>query len=313
VTVLVVDKPCGPTSFTVVRQVRRALARAWEKAPRELKVGHGGTLDPMASGVLPICVGEATKLAPFLLEADKEYEATLRFGVETDTLDAEGRVVATAEVGALSAAAIEAALDRFRGAISQVPPMYSALKRDGRPLHSYARAGEEVERAPRQVRVHALTLTAFEPPDAARLHVRCSKGTYVRVLAADLGRALGPGAHLTALRRTASGPFHASAALPLDEVLRRLEVGQSLPFVSLSDALAHLPGIEVPEIVANALRRGQRVAWQDLPGAPAAGSIRVLEAGLGLVAVVEPGEGGTVRTQRVFNRPASTVANVTGA
>jgi tRNA pseudouridine55 synthase len=310
VTVLVVDKPVGPTSFTVVRQVRRALAGAWGKAARELKVGHGGTLDPMASGVLPVCVGEATKLAPFLLDADKEYEATLRFGAETDTLDAEGRVVATAPLGGLTAGAVEAALAAFRGDITQVPPMYSALKRDGRPLHSYARAGQEVERAPRPVRVHALTLVGFEAPEA-RLHVRCSKGTYVRVLAADLGQALGPGAHLTALRRIASGPFHLDAALPLDELLRRIEGRGSLPFVSLSDALAHLPAVRVGEDQANALRRGQPLAWQALPGAPAAGSIRVVQDDGALVAVVEPGEGGAVRTLRAFNVRASTVANVT--
>jgi tRNA pseudouridine55 synthase len=307
VTVLVVDKPIGPTSFTVVRRVRGALARAWGKPKRDLKVGHGGTLDPMASGVLPICVGEATKLAPFLLDADKEYEATVRFGVETDTLDAEGAVVATAAVDGLDGAAVEAALGAFRGAISQVPPMFSALKRDGRPLYSYARAGESVERAPRQLTVHELVLLGFEPPDHARLRVRCSKGTYVRVLAADLGRALGTGAHLTALRRSASGPFRLEAALPLDEVLRRIDAGEVLPFVSLSDALAHLPAVRVTEVIANALRRGQRVAWTALPGAPDAGSLRVLETDGALVAVVEPGEEGAVRTLRAFNVRSPTV------
>jgi tRNA pseudouridine55 synthase len=246
----------------------------------------------MASGVLPICVGEATKLAPFLLDADKEYEATVRFGAETDTLDAEGEVVATAPVSSLDAPAIEAALAAFRGAIDQVPPMFSALKRAGRPLYSYARAGESVERAPRAVKVHALTLLAFEPPDGARLRLRCSKGTYVRVLAADLGRALGCGAHLTALRRIASGPFHLDGALPLEEVLRRIDAGQPLPFVSLGDALAHLPAVSVTAEIANALRRGQALAWAVLPGAPAGGSIRVLEDDGGLVAVVEPGGGG---------------------
>jgi tRNA pseudouridine55 synthase len=310
--IFVVDKPPGPTSFTVVRQVRSALARAWGKAARDLKVGHGGTLDPMASGVLPVCVGEATKLAPFLLDADKEYEATLRFGAETDTLDAEGRVVGTAPLGALDGRAIEGALSGFRGEITQVPPMYSALKRHGRPLHSYARAGEEVEREPRRVRIHTLTLEAFEPPDTARLRVRCSKGTYVRVLAADLGRTLGPGAHLTALRRVASGPFHLDRALPLDELLRRIEAAQPLPAVSLGDALAHLPVVRVDEGTANALRRGQRVPWEGLAGAPAVGSVRVLDGEQGLVAVVEPGEGGAVRILRAFNVGSPTVINVTG-
>jgi tRNA pseudouridine55 synthase len=301
VTVLVVDKPVGPTSFTVVRLVREALARAGGQKARNLKVGHGGTLDPMASGVLPICVGEATKLAPFLLDADKEYETTVRFGVETDTLDAEGQVVATASLGALDGAALEAALEGFRGEISQVPPMYSALKRDGRPLHSYARAGQEVERAPRQVRVHELVLLGFDPPDSARLRVRCSKGTYVRVLGADLGRALGPGAHLTALRRIGSGCFRLPGALPLDELLRRIDAGEPLPAISLSDALAHLPAVCVAQAAATALRRGQAVTWSALDGAPASGSVRILENDGSLVAVAEPGEGGAVRTRRVFN------------
>jgi tRNA pseudouridine55 synthase len=313
VTVLVVDKPVGPTSFTVVRRLRGALARAWDRPKRQLKVGHGGTLDPMASGVLPICVGEATKLAPFLLEADKEYETTVRFGAETDTLDAEGTIVATTPVGELQAAAIEAALAAFRGPIQQVPPMYSALKRDGRPLYSYARAGETVERAPRMVTVHELTLLAVEPPDSARLRIRCSKGTYIRTLAADLGRALGLGAHLTALRRIASGPFHLAAALPLDELLRRIDAGEPLPFVSLGDALAHLPAVRVTEAIASALRRGQSVTWAALAEAPAMGSIRVLENGGGLVAVVEPGEAGAVRTLRAFNVGSPTEMVLGGA
>jgi tRNA pseudouridine55 synthase len=309
--ILVVDKPIGPTSFTVVRQVRSALARARGKAARDLKVGHGGTLDPMATGVLPVCVGEGTKVVPFLLDADKEYEATLRFGVETDTLDAEGTEVARAPLGALDAAAIEAALTGFRGEISQIPPMYSALKRDGRPLHSYARAGEEVEREPRTVRIHALHLLAFEAPDSCRLRVRCSKGTYVRVLAADLGRALGPGAHLTALRRVASGPFHLAHALALDELLRRIESGDPLPAIAPGDALAHLPAVDVDDATANTLRWGQRLAWTALVGAPETGSVRVLGRDRRLVAVVEPAEGGAVRILRAFNVGATTVSDVT--
>jgi tRNA pseudouridine55 synthase len=309
--ILVVDKPAGPTSFTVVRQVRSALARARGKAARDVKVGHGGTLDPLATGVLPLCVGEGTKVVPFLLDADKEYEATLRFGVETDTLDAEGTEVARAPLGALDAPAIESALTGFRGEISQIPPMYSALKRDGRPLHSYARAGEEVEREPRTVRIHALVLVAFEAPDACRLRVRCSKGTYVRVLAADLGRRLGPGAHLTALRRIASGPFHLTDALALDELLRRIDAGEPLPAVSPGDALAHLPAVHVDEGTANALRRGQRLAWAALAGAPDSGPVRALGDDRGLVAVIEPGEGGSVRILRAFNVGARTVSNVT--
>ena len=189
-SLLIVDKPSGPSSFTVVKRVRALLGK------RREKVGHGGTLDPFASGVLPICIGEGTKVLAFLLDADKAYEAVARFGVETDTLDVTGKVVAEHGVGDLSAVAVEAALIAFRGPIEQVPPMYSALKRDGRPLYSYARAGETVERAARKVTIHELEMVGFEAPDRARLRVRCSKGTYIRSLAADLGTRLGIGAHL---------------------------------------------------------------------------------------------------------------------
>jgi tRNA pseudouridine55 synthase len=312
--VLVVDKPCGPSSFAVVRRVRGALARRWNR--KALKIGHGGTLDPMASGVLPVCVGEATKLAPFLLGADKEYEATVRFGVETDTLDAEGEVVAQ-RPAALEAAEVEAALGAFRGPIEQVPPMYAALKRQGRPLYEYARAGQTLERAPRAVTIHELVLVSFVAPDTAHLRVRCSKGTYVRVLAADLGRALGPGAHLASLRRVGSGPFQIAAALPLDELVGRIASGQALPFVSCADALAHLPAVRVSEDTARALRRGQRLGWEALgQQAPPAQPLRALDEPDGaLVAVVAAGgagAGNVVTTMRVFLRekaekPASDV------
>jgi tRNA pseudouridine55 synthase len=296
VSVLVVDKPRGPSSFGVVRSVRAALGRRWGRSARALKVGHGGTLDPMATGVLPLCIGEATKLAAFLLDADKVYEAELRFGVETDTLDAEGAVTATAPVD-LNAAQVEAALERFRGDIDQVPPMYAALKREGRPLYDYARAGQEVERAPRRVTVHELALLEWQGPDRARLRVRCSKGTYVRVLAADLGRTLGPGAHLTGLRRLGSGPFQIAAAVTLSELLDRITSGAPLPFVSCADALAHLPSLTVDEATAYALRRGQRVTWPDLARAPL---VRVLGEDGALVAVVARGADGEVEIRRGF-------------
>jgi tRNA pseudouridine55 synthase len=206
--VLVVDKPLGMTSFDVVRRVRRAA--------RVKRVGHGGTLDPLASGVLPICLGEATKLAQFLLDADKEYAFTVCFGVETDSEDAAGAVTARADASGVDAAAVDRALAGFRGPNTQVPPMYSALKRAGRPLYDYARAGEAVTVEARAVVIHALELLAFRGPDAVDLNMRCSKGTYVRALARDLGRTLGPGAHVTALRRTRSGPFALADAQPLD-------------------------------------------------------------------------------------------------
>jgi tRNA pseudouridine55 synthase len=302
VSILVVDKPVGPTSFAVLRRVRRALMRVPGAPARPPKLGHGGTLDPMASGVLPVCVGEATKVMPFLLDADKEYLATVHFGSETDTLDATGRVVAETSTAGLDTARLEAALSGFRGEIDQVPPMFSALKHHGQPLYRYARAGQTVPRPPRRVSVYELVLLGFEPPDRARLHIRCSKGTYIRSLAADLGRQLGVGAHLTELRRTASGPFRITQAVSLDEIDARVERGQALPFVSLREALAHLPAVTVAEPLVLRLSRGQRVRWDEL-GADSVerGPLCVVRGPDVLVAVVERGTEEATRILRVFN------------
>lgn len=297
-SLLIVDKPSGPSSFTVVKRVRALLGK------RREKVGHGGTLDPFASGVLPICMGEGTKVLPFLLDADKTYEAGVQFGVETDTLDVTGKVVAEHGVGDLSAVAVEAALTAFRGPIEQVPPMYSALKRDGRPLYSYARAGETVERAARKVTIHELEMVAFEAPDRARLRVRCSKGTYIRSLAADLGSRLGVGAHLVELRRTASGPFRLDQSITLDELAARVADGRPLPTLSLLEALAHLPTANVDESQALVLARGQRMDWAVLSGgrelvAPVC-AVLSGEGGPVLVAVVARNSDGTVKILRGF-------------
>jgi tRNA pseudouridine55 synthase len=311
-SVLVVDKPVGPTSYDVVRRVQRRLARHWGIVrPSQLKVGHGGTLDPLASGVLPVCVGQGTKLAPFLLDADKEYEASVRFGIETDTLDAAGAVTAEASTAGLDRARLELALEGFRGPITQVPPMYSALKHKGRPLHEYARAGAEVARAARALVVHELVLLELDGA-TARLRVRCSKGTYVRVLAADLGRALGMGAHLAALRRTVSGPFHLGQALPLEAIEAELEAGRLPAMVSLSDALAHLPAVSPADEVVAALAQGKKLpaAALNLPD-DAAARLRVLRADGSLLSIVEVVDG-VVRTLRGFN-PISAVSHVRGS
>jgi tRNA pseudouridine55 synthase len=300
VSILVIDKPSGPSSFLVCKRVRGLLGRRGEK------VGHGGTLDPFASGVLPICIGEATKVLPFLLDADKAYEAAVRFGVETDTLDRTGQVVAEHSVADLHADAVAGALARFRGPIFQVPPMYSALKRDGRPLYAYARRGETVARAARPVTIHELELLAFEPPDLARLRIRCSKGTYVRALAADLGTCLGVGAHLLELRRTASGPFTLARAVTLDELRARLTAGDPLPTLAPLDALAHLPKVTVNEGQARALEQGQRLAWEALgAGRDLAGPVCAVLDGAGgpsLVAIVAQGGEGAVQILRGFRR-----------
>jgi tRNA pseudouridine55 synthase len=292
--VVVVDKPVGPTSFDVVRQARRTTGVR--------RVGHGGTLDPLASGVLPICFGEATKLAQFLLDADKEYEATICFGVETDSYDAAGNVVSVRPTAGLDEASVRAALARAVGPQLQVPPLYSALKRRGRPLYAYARAGQAVERQARPITIHALELRAFAGPTAVAIALRCSKGTYVRSLAHDLGATLATGAHLTALRRTRSGPFTLAASIPLAAL-----GAPDLPVVSPADALAHLGTAIATPVLALALTQGKTVPWSDLGGLPPGeGPVRILSQAGALVAVArrEPPNDGAgeprVRTLRVF-------------
>lgn len=209
--VLLLDKPVGLSSNDALMRAKRLL--------NAKKAGHTGTLDPLASGLLPLCFGEATKFSQDLLDANKTYEATLRLGVRTTTGDAEGEVLYTRDV-ACDAAMVEAVLAAFRGPIMQVPPMYSALKRDGKPLYEYARAGRMLEREARAVTIHALELLVCELAAASSVTIRvtCSKGTYVRVLAEDIGEALGCGAHLTMLRRTGVAALTLSDAVSLDEL-----------------------------------------------------------------------------------------------
>ncbi|HEX8112569.1 MAG TPA: tRNA pseudouridine(55) synthase TruB [Kofleriaceae bacterium] len=207
--ILVLDKPAGMTSAAAVDRVRRTLGIA--------RAGHGGTLDPIATGVLPICLGAGTKLAQFLLAEDKAYLAEGVLGCETDTLDRTGRIVAERPGVAVTREALAAALAAHLGEQTQIPPMYSAIKQGGVRLYDRARAGEEVERAPRPIRIDRLELLAFEPP-RFRLAIACSKGTYVRSLVADLGTAVGAGAHLAELRRIRSGRFTIEQAVPLDRL-----------------------------------------------------------------------------------------------
>ncbi|HEX7842942.1 MAG TPA: tRNA pseudouridine(55) synthase TruB [Kofleriaceae bacterium] len=240
--VLVLDKPAGMTSATAVDQVRRALGVA--------RAGHGGTLDPIATGVLPICIGAGTKLAQFLLADDKAYIAEGVLGVETDTLDRTGRIVAE-RTPAVSRDALLAVLAAHVGEQTQIPPMYSAIKQGGVRLYDRARAGEEVERAPRAIRIDRLELVAFEPP-RFRLEIACSKGTYVRSLVADIGRAVSAGAHLAELRRTRSGRFTIDQAVPLDRLgeaaLVPPEQAIALARATVPDALVGpiLSGFQLP-------------------------------------------------------------------
>ena len=208
--VLIVDKPAGATSNAVLQRAKRLFFAE--------KAGHTGSLDPLATGVLPLCFGEATKFSQYLLESDKVYESTFRFGETTDTADADGEVIARSDASFLTAKQVEKALERYRGDIEQMPPMYSALKKNGQPLYKLAREGIEVEREKRHVSVYELTLLEFRPgnPAEADVRVSCSKGTYVRSLAQDLGSDLNTGGHVARLRRTQAGPFTIQQSLSLD-------------------------------------------------------------------------------------------------
>jgi tRNA pseudouridine55 synthase len=283
--VLVVDKPRGITSFDVVAEVRRVFG--------ERRVGHTGTLDPMATGVLPVCVGESTKLVPFLMSGDKEYEAELRFGVTTDSLDATGTVTSETNAANVSRSDVERALPGFVGAIQQRPPMHSAVRVGGQRLYELARRGLEVERQERTVVVHALELVDYAAPTAT-LRVRCGKGTYVRSLAADLGAALGVGAHLTALRRTRVGPFTIAQAVALD----RLAPG--MPLMTPAEALADHATVPLDDAQVRDVRAGKLRTIAELRAPEGAGShVRLLDAHGALVAVATA-DAGRLTLARVF-------------
>ncbi len=244
--ILNLNKPRGLTSHDVVARVR-AVAR-------QQGVGHAGTLDPMATGVLLLCLGRATRLAEYLMDSPKLYRARVRLGVTTDTDDAEGTVIAERPVE-VDRMAVEAALEQFRGPILQVPPMYSALKQGGRPLYRLARQGQTVERQPRPVEIYRLDLTAWEPPELA-LEVLCSPGTYIRALARDLGEALGCGAHLTGLIRLASGDFRLEDAVDLESLTPENLPGFLLP---MDMALQQYPALYLSEADARAVRHGRDI------------------------------------------------------
>ena len=225
------------------------------------KAGHTGTLDPMASGLLPLTFGEATKFSQMLLDADKVYEAVVQLGVDTDSGDADGAVIATRPV-AVDRAALEAVLTRFRGEIEQVPPMYSALKRDGKALYEYARAGIELEREARQVTIHALELLDFAG-ERFSIRVHCSKGTYIRSLAMDIGAALGCGGHLAALRRTAIGGFDLAAAVTLEHLESTAEGARDALLAPVDALVAGFPVLTLDADSARALLQGRTLG---LPG-----------------------------------------------
>lgn len=248
--VLIVDKPEGKTSAEVVRVVKRRLG---------CKTGHLGTLDPFASGVLPLCLGDGTKIAQFLNTADKEYRGTISLGSETDTGDRTGRVTATAPVPQLSPLQLGGVAERFLGESLQTPPMYSAIKRSGTPLYKLARQGVTVERSPRRVRIRTLTLIDAGG-ESVGFTVSCSKGTYVRVLAQDIARALGCVGHLETLRRTRFGRFRVEEAVALEEVSR-----DALPLIGLREALQGLREIRLDATAAQRARQGFEPVLATIP------------------------------------------------
>ncbi|MET0320539.1 MAG: tRNA pseudouridine(55) synthase TruB [Duganella sp.] len=246
--VLLLDKPVGFSSNDALIKAKRVL--------NAKKAGHTGTLDPFATGLLPLCFGEATKFSQDLLEADKTYETVVHLGQTTDTGDTEGEVVDTREVN-VTLDQIHAVLDQFRGPIAQVPPMYSALKRDGKPLYEYARAGITLEREARNVIIHKLELVSYEAP-MLTLSVTCSKGTYIRVLGQDIGEALGCGAHLNALRRTQVGPLSMEHMITLDALIAH---PAPLTLLAPVDALlASFPAVQLNADLARRFLNGQRLA-----------------------------------------------------
>ena len=270
--ILLLDKPAGITSNDALQQVKRIYAAA--------KAGHTGALDPLATGMLPICLGEATKFSQFLLEADKRYRVVAKLGVRTNTSDADGEIVETRPVNVVTGDLLSA-LDRFRGESQQIPSMYSALKYQGKPLYQYAREGIEIPRESRPITVYDLQLIRFEG-DEVELEIHCSKGTYIRTIVDDLGELLGCGAHVAVLRRLAVANYPSDRMLTLEqlacilencqaqEILPRLELDPLL--LPMDTAVAHLPEVHMSELVAGYINQGQAV---QVPNAPLEGIVRL--------------------------------------
>jgi tRNA pseudouridine55 synthase len=300
--ILLIDKEAGETSFGVVRKVKRALG-----ASREWKVGHAGTLDPFATGLLIILLGQGTKLSPFLMSGTKRYRATVRLGIETDTLDPTGEVTRTATVPGLEASVIEQAAQRLIGTIEQTPPIYSAVRHAGKRAYRLAREGVRVDLKKRKVEVHALKIVSVDLPHLT-MEVTCSGGTYIRSLAADLGTCLGTGAHLRALRRLASGPFHVRDALGSEGITREGGLsGIRDRVISLGEALPGMAEIHVGRPLARKVRQGYQPAWNEIeprPGTSGDEQIKMMSEG-DLVAILgivrdEINGRGKVKIERVF-------------
>ena len=267
--VIILDKPAGLSSSEAVQKAKRLF--------RARKVGHTGALDPLATGVLPLCFGEATKCSQFLLDSDKTYWVRIQLGVRTETGDADGAVVATRPVPELDEDMLNRALERYRGTFDQVPSMYSAIKHQGQPLYKLARQGIEVPREPRQVTVYQNTLERIDG-EHCELLIQCSKGTYVRTIAEELGEDLGCGAHVTALRRLAAGPYHIDEAWTFEQLEARRDEGgfTTLDTVLLpvSSSVRDWPVIRLKDATAYYLKQGQPVL---VPQAPTEGWVQLVE------------------------------------
>lgn len=296
--ILILDKPRGVSSNGALQRVKRLYSAA--------KAGHTGSLDPLATGVLPVCLGEATKFSQYLIDADKAYRSTFVFGVTTASGDSDGEELSRCDAGALGADEVERVMVSLRGEIEQVPPMYSAIKRDGQPLYKLARAGIEVERAPRRVVVHELVLEAFRPgaQPEADVYIRATKGTYVRTIAEDLGAALGCGAHVAMLRRVAAGRFTEADCVTVEqlELLREQEnVAAMDALLQPADvAVATLPDLILAEAASFYLRQGQPVL---VPKAPTAGLVQLHSAAGEFLGIGEILDDGRVAPRRLVVRP----------
>ncbi len=290
--IILLDKPVGLGSTQVLQQVKNLF--------QARKAGHTGSLDRLASGLLPLCFGEATKVSGFLLDADKRYRSTFRLGVVTNTGDAEGEVIARQEPPQLVEREILRVLEEFKGPIDQVPPMHSAIKHQGQRLYKLAHQGLTVERQPRGVTIHRLELLGFGD-GRLRVEVDCSKGTYIRTLAEDIGKRLGCGASVESLHRFGAGPFDAKDMVSLGELEERAERGLDILdelLLPMEAAVAHWPGVSLPDAVAYYLRRGQPVL---VPHAPTEGWVRIFAGDDRFVGIGEVLDDGRVAPRRLMN------------
>ncbi len=290
--VLLFDKPLGMTSNEALQQVKRQYFAA--------KAGHTGSLDPLATGLLPICFGNATKISAYLLDADKHYQVVCKLGVTTVTADAEGEVIETRDVPDLNTEKLETVLEGFRGDIEQIPPMYSALKHEGQRLYKLAREGVEVERKPRPVTIHSLTLIGLKDNELS-LDVRCSKGTYIRTLAEDIGEVLGCGAHVIVLRRTGVGPFKGDNMAELEHIealgKERDNTALDALLLPIDSAMADWPAVHLTPDSAFYIKQGQPVL---VPKAPTEGLVTLYQNDDEFIGVGEILDDGRVTPKRLF-------------